>query len=238
MKPGQFMTAGLTVLMGACSQLSGEAQLSPAQQEMLNSSLKVSAAAIETGQPVAAGRLYENLSRTFPTAPEPKLGLGYLALHAGNFSTADALFAEAGELAKTDALKAEALLGAGRASLGREDLAQARTRFLAAAAIADGEAAASSGRVASWVSNGLAVVASLEGDWAQAKERYDTALALASHPMITANLVRMLVESGGLEEAKRLYASHKASYWMAGDGAELAEFIANRTPGKRGIKEP
>ncbi len=234
------MTAGLAVCLGGCSQLSGKAQLGPAQQQMLDSSLKVSAAAIETGQPAAAGRLYENLSRTFPDAPEPKLGLAYLALHAGDFSTADALFTEAGELAKTDALKAEALLGAGRASLGREDLTAAKSYFLAAAAISENRPEhsqsrgdeASSGRVASWVSNGLAVVASLEGDYAQAEERYDTALALASHPMITANLVRMFVESGRGEEAGRLYSSHPASYWMEGDGAELAELIENSSPGK------
>ena len=40
-------------------------------------------------------------------------------LHAGDFATADALFTEASTLATLPALKAEALLGAGRASLGR-----------------------------------------------------------------------------------------------------------------------
>ena len=63
----------------------GRGALSPAQQQMSDSSLKVSAAAIETGQPVAAGRLYERLSTPFPSAPEPKLGLAYMALHAGDF---------------------------------------------------------------------------------------------------------------------------------------------------------
>ena len=97
---------------------------------MLDSSLKVSAAAIETGQPVAAGRMYEQLSHLLPEcAPEPKLGLAYMALHAGDFATADALFTEASTLATLPALKAEALLGAGRASLGREDFAMAKTHF-------------------------------------------------------------------------------------------------------------
>lgn len=122
------------MLLSACSYMSaggtGRGALNPAQQQMLDSSLKVSAAAIETGQPVAAGRLYERLSTSFPSAPEPKLGLAYMALHAGDFATADALFTEASTLATLPALKAEALLGAGRASLGREDLATAKTHFL------------------------------------------------------------------------------------------------------------
>ena len=110
------------LFLSACSRLSagpGRGALNPAQQQMLDSSLKVSAAAIETGQPVAAGRLYERLSTSFPSAPEPKLGLAYMALHAGDFATADALFTEASTLATLPALKAEALLGAGRASRAR-----------------------------------------------------------------------------------------------------------------------
>ena len=57
--------------------------LSPSQRQVLDSSMKVSAAAIKTGRPVAAERLYERLSVSFSSAPEPKLGLAYMALHAG-----------------------------------------------------------------------------------------------------------------------------------------------------------
>ena len=219
---GLVMLAGLVIFLSACSSSRSGRPFGPVQQRMLDSSLKVSAAAIETGQPVAAGRLYEQLSQTFPSAPEPKLGLAYMALHSGDFTTADTLFTQAGSLAETKAIKAEALLGAGRASLGREDFAQAKTHFLAA------EALAQNTPLASWVANGLAVVASLESDYPLAQSRFDEALQLSQsrHPAITANLVRMLIESGRMDEARQLYAGKSASYWLGGDGPALAQLIA------------
>ena len=82
-----LVAVGCLVLISCSRVATGTGALNPAQQQMLDSSLKVSAAAIETGQPVAAGRLYERLSTSFPSAPEPKLGLAYMALHAGDFAT-------------------------------------------------------------------------------------------------------------------------------------------------------
>ena len=234
LKPGlltMLAAAGLVLLLSACSRLPAGSQrsaLGPAQQQMLDNSLKVSAAAIETGQPVAAGRLYERLSTTFPSAPEPKLGLAYMALDAGDFAAADALFTEASALATLPALKAEAWLGAGRASLGREDFAGAKTHFLAAAELAEGTP------VESWVMNGLAVVATLEGDYPLAEKRYNEALALVSHPRITANLMRMLVESGRLDEARQLHSSHSASYWVESDRAELSQLLENSDTNGKG----
>lgn len=211
------------MLLSACSYMSaggtGREALNPAQQKMLDSSLKVSAAAIETGQPVAAGRLYEQLSTSFPSAPEPKLGLAYMALHAGDFATADALFTEASTLATLPALKAEALLGAGRASLGREDFATATAHLTAATEPAKGTP------VESWVINGLAVVAALEGDYPRAEQHYRAALALRPHPLITANLMRMLVEAGRTDEARQLHASHSDTYWAEGDRTELPQLL-------------
>ena len=221
--------AGLVVSLSACSWLSAGSQqsgLSPVQQQMLDSSLKVSAAAIQTGQPVAAGRLYEQLSDTFPSAPEPKLGLAYMALHAGDFATADTLFTEASSLAARPTIKAEALLGAGRASLGREDLATAKTHFLAAAELATGTP------VESWVMNGLAVVAALEGDYPLAEKHYTRALALVAHPLITANLIRMLSESGRTDEARQLHSRFDASYWVESDRDELSQLLENSAKGK------
>lgn len=209
---------GLMASLSACTATS--TALGPAQQQMLDNSLKVSAAALETGQPVAAGRLYEQLSDTFPSAPEPKLGLAYMALHTGDFATADTLFLEAGALATQPALKAEALLGAGRASLGREDLAGAKAHFLTAVDVAE-----STQQVQSWIRNGLAVVATLESDYALAEQRYHEALALVSHPRISANLTRMLVEANRLDEARQLFASHDASYWTESDRTELSRLL-------------
>ena len=218
------------ISLSACSQFAagtGRGALNPAQQQVLDSSLKVSAAAIETGQPVAAGRLYEQLSTSFPSAPEPKLGLAYMALHAGDFTTADTLFTEASTLASLPALKAEALLGAGRASLGREDLAMAKAHLLAATDLAKGTP------VESWVMNGLAVVAALEGDYPLAEQHYKTALALVPHPLITANLMRMLVEAGRIDEARQLHASHSDSYWVESDRVELSQLLKNSAMGRR-----
>lgn len=230
--PLAILAAVVFIFPSACSRLTaGTGALNPAQQQMLDSSLKVSAAAIETGQPVAAGRLYKQLSTSFPSAPEPKLGLAYMALHAGDFATADALFTEASTLATLPALKAEALLGAGRASLGREDFATAKTHFLAATELAKGTP------VESWVMNGRAVVATLEGDYPLAEQHYKAALALVSHPLITANLMRMLVEAGRMDEARQLHASHSDSYWMESDGVELSQLLKNRVLGRSAAEE-
>ena len=230
--PLAILAAVVCIFPSACSRLAaGTGELNPAQQQMLDSSLKVSAAAIETGQPVAAGRLYEQLSTSFPSAPEPKLGLAYMALHAGDFATADALFTEASTLATLPSLKAEALLGAGRASLGREDFATAKTHFLAATELAKGTP------VESWVMNGQAVVATLEGDYPLAEQHYKAALALVSHPLITANLMRMLVEAGRMDEARQLHASHSDSYWMESDRVELSQLLKNSVLGRSETEE-
>ncbi len=230
--PLAILAAVVCIFPSACSRLAaGTGELNPAQQQMLDSSLKVSAAAIETGQPVAAGRLYEQLSTSFPSAPEPKLGLAYMALHAGDFATADALFTEASTLATLPSLKAEALLGAGRASLGREDFATAKTHFLAATELAKGTP------VESWVINGQAVVATLEGDYPLAEQHYKAALALVPHPLITANLMRMLIEAGRVDEARQLHVSHGDSYWAESDRVELSQLLKNSVLGRSATEE-
>ena len=226
LKTSLILIAAVSFSLSACSRFAaGPGRLNPAQQQMLDSSLKVSAAAMQTGQPVAAGRMYERLSASFPSAPEPKLGLAYMALHAGDFTAATALFSQANTLATRPALKAEALLGAGRASLGREDLSAAKAHFLAATEPAKGTP------IESWAMNGLAVVAALEGDYPQAEKHYKHALALAAHPLISANLMRTLVEAGRLDEARQLQASQSAS-WPASDRTELARLLENSTQAK------
>ena len=77
-RSGLAITLAVSVL-SACAVLSRQ-PLGPTQQQVLDNGLKVSAAALETGQPVAAGRLAEQLADTFPSAPEPKLGLAYFEL--------------------------------------------------------------------------------------------------------------------------------------------------------------
>ena len=218
------VTAGLILGLCACGGLAvkeqRKGQLGAAEQQQLNSSLKLASASADAGQFKAAERLYTQLSRHFPSAPEPRLGLAYLALEAGDFTLAGKLFAEADERSATPAAKAEALLGAGRARLAKDDSAGAKTHFLAASKLAKGTPAEA------WVANGLGVVATLEGDHARARTRYEKALKLSpSHPMMTANLVRALAQSGAGDEAGRLYAEYPASYWLDGDGAELSRLL-------------
>ncbi len=216
-------TACLALSLGACAGLPegrrGE-RLGAAEKQQLDSSLKVASASADAGQLEAAERLYSQLSRHYPDAPEPRLGLGYLALQAGDFALAGKLFAEADERATAPAAKAEALLGAGRTSLGTGDIAAAKRRLLAASKLAEGTAAEA------WVANGLGVVATLEGDHARARMLYDRALELSpSHPMITANLVRSLAQSGATGEAREFYARYAASHWLDGDKADLSRLL-------------
>ena len=226
------VTAGLVLPLGACGGLGLEGQrtgkLGPAEQQQLNSSLKVASASADAGQLEAAERLYTQLSRHFPSAPEPRLGLGYLALEARDFTLADKLFAEADERSVEPAAKAEALLGAGRASLGTGDTAAAKSHFLAASKLAKGTPAEA------WVANGLGVVATIEGDHARARTHYEAALKSSpSHPLITANLVRALAQSGEGSEAQRLYAQYPASHWLDGDAAALSRLLKDKGKKKK-----
>ena len=219
-------TAGLALSLGACGGLQmGEKRadkLGPAEQQQLSSSLSVASASAEAGQVEAAERLYTELSRHFPSAPEPRLGLAYLALQADDFARAGELFAEADERSATPAARAAALLGAGRASLGMGDVAGAKTHFLAASGVAEGTPAEA------WVANGLGVVATLEGDHESARQRYDEAVRLSSsHPMITANLARALAQSGEADEARQLYTKYAASHWLESDAADLSRLLEN-----------
>ena len=221
------VTAGFALPLGACGGLGVEGQragkLGPAEQQQLNSSLKVASASADAGQLEAAERLYTQLTRHFPNSPEPRLGLGYLALEARDFTLAGKLFAEANERSVKPAAKAEALLGAGRASLGTGDAAAAKSHFLAASKLAEGTPAEA------WVANGLGVVATIEGDHARARTHYEAALKSSpSHPLITANLVRALAQSEEGSEARRLYAQYPASYWLDGDGAALSRLLKDK----------
>ena len=221
------VTAGLALPLGACGGLGVEGQrtgkLGPAEQQQLNSSLKVASASADAGQLEAAERLYTQLIRHFPSAPEPRLGLGYLALEARDFTLAGKLFAEADERSVEPAAKAEALLGAGRASLGTEDTAAAKSHFLAASKLAEGTPSEA------WVANGLGVVATIEGEHARARTHYEAALKSSpSHPLITANLVRALAQSGEGGEARRLYAQYPASHWLDGDAAALSRLLKDK----------
>ncbi len=215
------MTAALalSLVVGGCALVKGQDRFSVGR-ERLDNGLRVASASADAGQLRAAERLYTELSRHFPDAPEPRIGLGYLALSAEDFTLAGKFFNEAAERSTTPAAKTEALLGAGRAGLGKEDAAGSKTYFLSASELAKGTSAEA------WVANGLGVVATLEGDHARARALFEEAVKLSSsHPMITANLIRALAESGAADEAQQIYSKYSASHWLEGDAADLLRLV-------------
>ena len=206
--------------LAACSFFSSPYD-SPSTAAVLQSNLSVAAAALAAGQPAVARRIYLSLADRFDDAPEPVLGLAYVALQDDDLEVAESIFLKAAELAEdAPATRAEALLGAGRTALARGDTGTAR-RYLEEARTLAREGASSI-----WIENGLAVAAVLESDFTTAEAHYTRALRQSSgHPRIAANMVRMLIASGRVEEAARLYERHDPSYWEEHDGRALPLLI-------------
>ena len=214
------VAAALLASVAACSGFSERSE-APETGESLRSKLSVASAALAAGQPEVARRLYRSLAERYEDTPEPVLGLGTIALQAQNPGEAHDRFLEAAALAQDrPATRAEALLGAGRAKLAQGDTQAARKLLLQARALAPD----SSSEV--WIENGLAVAAVLDGDYAKAEAHYARALSRPSpRPRITANFVRMLIASGRIDEAARVYAAQEPSYWTDGDGPALRSLI-------------
>ena len=188
---------------------------------MLQNSLPIAAAALSAGQVDVAQRLYTSLSEHYDDAPEPLLGLGYIAFRNQDFIAAEKHFLQAAKrAAETPTVLAEALMGAGRAALvqGRP---RAATRHFRRALEPGTDTP-----FAAWIANGLAVAAALDADYDAAGEHYATALRLSSgHPRIAANFVRMLVAAGRIDDAARTYAEHPPTYWTDDDGPELSRLV-------------
>ena len=104
--------AAVLFSLAACWGLPGESR-SPGAEQALQSNLSVASAALAAGQPAVAQRLYLALAERFEDAPEPALGLGYVALRGNNPVEAGEHFLRAASLADdAPGMKAEALLGA------------------------------------------------------------------------------------------------------------------------------
>ena len=212
--------AAVLFSLSACWGLSGESR-SPGGEQLLQSNLSVASAALAVGQPAVAHNLYLALAERFDDAPEPILGLGYIALQTERPGEAGDHFRTAAKLSD-DApdLRAEALLGAARASLAQGDSAAARRHLAAARDLAEDSS------MIAWIENGLAVAAVFEEDYRTAETHYASALRQPSaHPRIAANFVRMLVASGRIDEAERTYGAYATSYWEEGDRHALQNLI-------------
>ena len=200
----------------------------PAFGELLRNSLPVAAAALVAGQLDVARRLYLSLAERFNDAPEPALGLGYVEFYSGNFSSSRTKFLQAADLTDDNpAVKAEALLGAGRAALAHGNASEARKILLNARE--PGRDAPS----APWIANGLAVAAALDTDYEAAEAHYADAIRLSSgDPRITANHVRMLIAAGRIDDAARLHAAHDSSYWVDEDDRTLSRLMEESRRGR------
>ena len=181
----------------------------------------MAAAAHAAGQHEVARRLYLSLAERFPNSPEPVLGVGYVDLYSGKPVSAKERFLQASVLAESDpAMRAEALFGAGRAALVQGRTKEARQMFARASAAGPDPPAAP------WVANGNAVAAALDARFAESEGYFAEALRLSpGEPRITANLVRMLISAGRVDEGARLYAAYDSSHWQDGDGPTLSRLI-------------
>ncbi len=193
----------------------------PDAGSLLRDSLPVAAAALAAGQLDAARRLYLSLAERFPDAPEPALGLAYIAWYSGNLAAAEQHFLKAADLAgERRELVAEARLGAGRVALARGGHGKARRIFEAARDPARDTPAAP------WILNGLAVAASMDGDYDAAEAHYAEALRISpENPRIVANHVRTLLGAGKVTDAARMHAARPGSFWKDEDGATLSRLI-------------
>ena len=212
--------AVLLVSLAACSVFS-DSHESPGSVAMLQSNLSVASAALAAGQPAVAQKVYQALAERFDEAPEPILGLGYVALQANELDAANDYFLNAAVLAyEKPAIQAEALLGAGRIALAQSDTRGAREYLGKARDLEQGAP------LAMWIENGLAVAAVLDNDYETAEAHYGEALKRSSgHPQIVANLVRMLIASGRVEEAAQRYGERNPSYWEEHDERALPRLI-------------
>ena len=213
--------AAVLFSLAACWGLPGESR-SPGGEQVLQNNLSVASAALAAGQPAVAQRLYLALAERFEDAPEPALGLGYVALQGNNPGEARDRFLRAASLADdAPGMKAEALLGAARASLTLGDSHTARGHLIRARDLARDPS------TVAWIENGLAVAAVFEEDYRTARAHYESALRQPSaHPRIAANYVRMLVASEQTDDAARTFAAHAPSWWEESDRQALQTLIA------------
>ena len=216
----------LSLSLFACSSYSEHGAAPQGGRQGLNSNLSIASAATAAGQPDVARRLYQSLSERYGDAPEPVMGLGYIALQANDYDAALNYFVKSAELAEgTPAQTAEALLGAGRAALAQRKTHTARKHLRKARKLARQPL------TVAWIENGLGVGSVLDGDYAAAEAHYAAALRQSSsHPRITANYLRMLIASGRIEEAERIFDDRDPSYWLEGDKRALKRLIEEARP--------
>ena len=224
--------AGLLILLlalAACGELPAEKAFSnpTSLEERLYNQLAIAEAAFSAGQISVSRDLYNSLRQRFKSFPEPHIGLGNIALYSSDLTSARRHFSRAWELAPDgSAMETRAEFGLGRVSLAEADSQQARSLFERASRP---RGQAKDTNIVPWIENGLAVSASLLGEYEQAAEHFRNALTSSKeHPAIVANYIRMLHMSGNVNDARNMYREKPPAFWLKGDNEELKKLIESR----------
>ena len=214
------------VALAACNGPSVEERFSAptALEDRLRNQLSLAEAALAAGQISASQQLYVSLSKRFKSIPEPMLGLGNIAFHTSDLASAKHYFRRASELAAdSPAKRAWAEFGLARVLLSQADTKRAGPQFERAKKwqqlghVTD---------MAPWIENGLAVTATLLGDYDRAEKHYQQALLVSNdHPAILANYVRMLHTAGNIDEAKRIFRTRQPAFWLEDDRDGLQKLL-------------
>ena len=209
-----FASATLAIMLHACQTVPG------GTDQALTQGLQVAEAALAAERPDLASQLYRSLVERYPEAPAPRLRLARIAFELGDFRTARAEFVRAAGMKLPERSQAEAWYGAGRAALALEDGDDATDHFERARALVQDPADAA------WITNGLAVAATMKADLEGAQTHYREAMALdPGNPRIMANYVRLQIELGRVEEAARLYTGKDRSFWSDHDEQRLRHLL-------------
>ena len=212
----------LLAALAACAELSAVKDFSAPTglEERLYDQLAIAEAALAAGQVSVSRDLYISLRQRFKSFPEPYVALGNIALYTSDLASAKRHFRQGLELASSSpAMRARAEFGLGRVSLAEANSKKARAHFKRASRIPE---LAKDANFAPWIENGLAVSATLLGEYEQADENFQDALITSKeHPAIVANYVRMLQMSGNIDEARKLYGAKPTLFWLKGDTEEL-----------------
>ena len=224
-----FRLGGLLLFLvapAACTGPSVEERFSApaALEDRLRNQLSIAEAALAAGQISASRDLYVSLSQRFSSFPEPMLGLGNIAFLSSDSASAKRYFSRASELAAdSPAKRAWAEFGLARVLLSEADTKRAGLQFERArrwqqlGQVTD---------LAPWIENGLAVTATILGDYDRANKYYQQALSVSNdHPAIAANYVRMLHTSRNMSEAERIYNERPPTFWLDDDRNELRKLL-------------
>lgn len=209
-----LVPATLAIALHACQTVPS------GTDQALTQGLQVAEAALAAERPDLASQLYQSLVERYPEAPAPRLRLARIALEQGDFRLARAQFVSAAGMKLPERSLAEAWFGAGRAALSLEDGDSAADHFERARALIHDPVDAA------WITNGLAVAATVTGNFADAEARFREAIALdPGNARIMANYVRLLIQLGQVDEAARLYTGRDRSFWSEDDEQRLRHLL-------------